>query len=106
MFIFNPCILQHSCQLLMLYTHMISSDDTVCCYTGQLVPENCSDYDVRLVEGNGYMGRVEACYSRGGNSSLWGPICKWDATTWGVGHAVTVCSQLNFPTAASKEIHF
>ena len=78
-------------------------------YTGQLVPtsnDNCSDYDVRLVEGNGYMGRVEACYSRDGNSSLWGPLCKRDSTTWGVGHAVTVCRQLNFSTAASKDIHF
>ena len=76
-----------------------TSDETTIIHanTGQLVPasnDNCSDYDVRLVEGNGYMGRVEACYSRDGSSSLWGPLCRQDSTTWGVGHAMTVCQQL------------
>ena len=63
----------------------------------------CSDYDVRLVGGNSsYMGRAEACYTNSSsNSSLWGPLCITDTSTWTVGHAVTVCRQLGFSATSN-----
>ena len=69
--------------------------------SGELVPDNdpgCSDRDVRLVGGNSsYMGMVEACYSTGTNSSLWGPICFATSTLWTFAHARATCAQLGFP---------
>ena len=61
-----------------------------------IVP-GCNDLDVRLVRGNSsYMGMVEACYSSGPNTSLWGPICVSSTSSWTRTHAVAACTQLGF----------
>ena len=60
----------------------------------EVVPANCSDGDVRLVDGSvTYEGRVEVCINQ-----VWGTICsstsRYYNSYWGVSEAKVVCRQL------------
>ena len=46
------------------------------------------------VGNSSYMGIVEACYSSGPNTCLWGPICVSGTSSWTRTHAVAACTQL------------
>ena len=63
-----------------------------------MTPANCSDGDVRLVDGSvNYEGRVEVCINR-----VWGTICStsyryvylYSSTRWDLNEARVVCRQL------------
>ena len=60
----------------------------------RLVPANCSDGDVRLVDGlTDFEGRVEVCINR-----IWGTVCastsRYYYNYWNVNDAKVVCRQL------------
>lgn len=50
----------------------------------------CSDFDMRLADGNDNGGRLEFCYE-----GVWGTVCG--DGTWDVVDAQVVCRQLGFP---------
>ena len=49
-------------------------------------PDNCTNGEVRLVNGDGFSGRVEICVE-----DFWGTVCD---NSWDVNDATTVCRQL------------
>ena len=60
----------------------------------QITPANCSDGDVRLVDGSvNYEGRVEVCINR-----VWGTVCsttyRYNYANWDLNDAKVVCRQL------------
>ena len=58
-------------------------------YCSSAPAENCSNGDVRLVDGKvDYEGRVEMCYNK-----KWGTVCH---DNWDYRDAVVVCHQLGY----------
>ena len=62
----------------------------------QVTPANCSDGDVRLVDGSvDYEGRVEICFNR-----VWGTLCSssiyYYLSHWDLDDAKVVCRQLGY----------
>lgn len=61
-----------------------------CCADIELVPTNCGDGDIRLVDGNNELeGRLEVCFN-----GVWGTVCddRFDSDD-----AQVVCNQLAIP---------
>ena len=61
---------------------------------GNFISANCSDGDVRLVDGSvHYEGRVEVCINR-----VWGTVCsttyRYNYPNWDLNDAKVVCRQL------------
>ena len=58
-------------------------------YNLLIVPEDCTDGSVQLVDGIEQEGRVEVCVN-----GVWGSVCGegWDRTD-----ALVVCKQMGFP---------
>ena len=69
----------------------------VCIVAMGITSSNCSDGDVRLVDGSvDYEGRVEACINR-----VWGTVCsttyryaRYYYSRWDLNDAKVVCRQL------------
>ena len=71
----------YACYSLRLYMKIIVTILTC------VVPENCTDGEVRLVGGQNEMeGRVEICYN-----GIWGAVCS---RNWEYNEAAVVCRQL------------
>ena len=60
---------------------------TIACLVVESLGQNCSEGDVRLMNGTEYSGRVELC-----ENGTWGTICD---RNWDHQDAQVVCNQLN-----------
>ena len=59
---------------------------------------DCTDGDVRLVDGDATEGRVEYCVG-----GLWGTVCNYN---WGVADVIVVCRQLGLNTIGKAIVIF